>query len=730
MPTLGTDTDDADRFPAELFRGLPAFRPLEFLDFEEARLFAERTRHNLFTLHSGLVRLIQWHGRTIAARLSKRSKEKRKALFHAVNPYLRPTRPRVLEYQSDEKAGGPLQYLNYDDLAAGTHFVSLLATRGLHPVAGWAMFDKEEVSPTSTFFAVNASIRISGQEDDYGLAFQAQGQSMIELQEQMQAVPFGVGMQLLERQMDLLRFLTSVVEELLRDTDLSRPPSNSHPLTLDDIISTDALSLDERTFLRPYTLPPRFSIEWVMQVLLARLSAAADDVWLLRTDPLYFRSRMHQVARSRPPPAGPGKDAFWDDVCRTLVINAYRNLLVWTSAFEEAHAIQVSLIETPNPAANKTRSELSFRMACLECVLEEALTSALAALDQGLQIGKAGLTDIALKRNSVPKHSDITHALAELCQHGTLGSMRGRQYILLAADEVFTRDANQRSKLSMDSIGAISDLYTANSVLMALGYHRPQHSRLNSLQRSSEHGRLLGSISCIEALWAAGDDVPTHDLTRGCQNLDPSRPSSARSEKVAVAMLHSVWHTVDDFFTHGMGTSLLDLTKGSVGFRESKEGTRALDFHEHVSQCPLSFQAPIQADHDMLPFSATLLLSAKKRILNFFAFLFSESEEGEELNWSFEDFKLGMRQLGFRVEHVIASEYRFTPTSDSCFPEFPLSVHQPLPHGHFTRTDRRTLAKRLSQHYGLTRRLFRLSGELHAKLHSVSSSTSVSTDGF
>ncbi|KZT57425.1 hypothetical protein CALCODRAFT_496239 [Calocera cornea HHB12733] len=715
MPAAVAGTHDTVDSPPELIKSLPAFRPLELLDFEEVRLLADRTRRDLFTAHQGLAQLIQWHGRTIAARVSKRSRDKRKALFHTVNPYLQPTRPHVLECQGDEKTGSPLQLLNYDDLASGSHFVSLLATRGLHPLADWAVFDLDEVSAASTFFAVNSLIRITGRDEYYGTTFQAQGLEARKLQEQLEAVPFGVGMQLLSQQNELLMFLTNVVIELLKDTDLAQRPSDMQPLTFGEILSTEALALGERSSLRPYTFPPRFSIEPVMQALLARLSAAADDVWLLRTDWLHFRTRIQQIARCMSPPNSSAKDSFWDDACHILVMDAYRSLLVWTSAFEAMHVLQASLVRKASRSDENSTAEISFHLACLELIIEEALSIALASLSRVTQSrDTSAAPNTALRLSSTTENLDIMDAIGRLCRLGLGGSSRSRHHLLLAIDEVFLRDGNQvqSSKIVMGTAGALSSVSTANNVLMALRHNRPQHHRLDPIQRRLQYSRLLGSVAQIESAWKGGNDLPTHDLTRGCQNFDtvPSRLSSSRGGKVATAMLQSLWQAVDTHFIREMGTSLLELTKGGVGFSETQE-------------------ASIQAEHDSLPFTATLLLSAKKRILNFFAFLFSETEEGDELQWTFEDFKLGMRQLGFRVEHVMASEYRFTPTSDSCFPEFPLSVHQPLPHGHFSWTERRSLAKRLRKHYGLTRRLFNLSTELHAKLHSVPSSSSVSTEG-
>lgn len=80
----------------------------------------------------------------------------------------------------------------------------------------------------------------------------------------------------------------------------------------------------------PFSAPPRFDVENILELCNVRRQAAEDDLWLLQTDPAYLRSIITRFRNSTLYQRFDGKDAKHILVIMTLC--SVRRMLIWSWA--------------------------------------------------------------------------------------------------------------------------------------------------------------------------------------------------------------------------------------------------------------------------------------------------------------------------------------------------------------------------------------------------------------
>lgn len=163
------------------------------------------------------------------------------------------------------------------------------------------------------------------------------------------------GLLVLEIQERILRFLVTCCRLILHDLDLNKIDSEPTQKPT-SIVTASASTFRTVTALAneaPYRLPQRLDLARLCMLVEAKRSEVEEHLWSLREDPRYFALQLQDWAEHNgtmvPDKNGNrhvsvGKKSFWNRVCKSLIIHAYRSLVFFDEMFEQLVDLQKLMI--------------------------------------------------------------------------------------------------------------------------------------------------------------------------------------------------------------------------------------------------------------------------------------------------------------------------------------------------------------------------------------------------
>ncbi|CAG8950578.1 hypothetical protein HYFRA_00002787 [Hymenoscyphus fraxineus] len=262
----------------------------------------------------------QWssNGKTIASRWKKKSRDKRVG-------YLTTADPNLFEKQwfapmfTNKELGRPTQfdarkyrqiilldYLTIDGLKSDpTRLLGLLQNRILHGPEEWAIHDNQKLNWgwKLGFLDIDASnlcMLMHGPRYGELVEWDARAAHAEEI------IGFPRARMVLEAQEILLKFLRKVVEQLVEGI---KPDSDqpSLPLFRVELKRSGRIDLWSTYVNQPFSPPPFFDINDMMEKAIARKNMVGDHLWLIQTDPAYLR-RVIQIAAEGYPEGHPTEE--------------------------------------------------------------------------------------------------------------------------------------------------------------------------------------------------------------------------------------------------------------------------------------------------------------------------------------------------------------------------------------------------------------------------------------
>ncbi|KAF8192685.1 hypothetical protein K438DRAFT_1969816 [Mycena galopus ATCC 62051] len=293
-------------------------RPQAIYTPEEAARVVDDICPKLFNTWRRLRAIVFAHEETIRKRWSKRTTIKRKQLLQEVDPNLPKEHAPEIARLRDKTVTAILEqnrsdfvmpYLNLEDLSVnnGVQFLGLLHWRAYEFPSNFIWFDKEllhfgcRAGGIQRVHAMDCAMVTFGDEATYGKvlgysdrldnsdknspdSFQMEGVLK-------ESICFGTGLMVLETQTRLMNFLIDVVSKILCDIDLSNPVPSAPlaGLAITDPNTKFPWKSSARTSaLRPYNLPPVFSLDALAALLDSQYELAVQHLADLRTDPMYL----------------------------------------------------------------------------------------------------------------------------------------------------------------------------------------------------------------------------------------------------------------------------------------------------------------------------------------------------------------------------------------------------------------------------------------------------------
>ncbi|KAF1849227.1 uncharacterized protein K460DRAFT_279546 [Cucurbitaria berberidis CBS 394.84] len=284
------------------------FRYTSTLTDAESRSLLKGYMKDICEAQRYLRKAIQQNGDYVLSRWRKLTQTKRVAMLQQVEPDLPLKKGLIADLES---SGTPwrtcrkyrkyflLPYLDVYTLSKNpSTLIGLLNTRAKNPVEEWAPFDHNQLRNSwgqglfDSHFNVGAVI-LHG--PNYGTLTKWEAQAA----HRFDQVGFPRAQLIIEAQATLLRFLRQVVEKLLTGL----PDGASASATKWDAFIESGLKMEGDTVRwssfvnQPFTAPPRFDVDNLVSQVSARCESTNDHLWLLQTEPSYFKRYMHKIAQ-------------------------------------------------------------------------------------------------------------------------------------------------------------------------------------------------------------------------------------------------------------------------------------------------------------------------------------------------------------------------------------------------------------------------------------------------
>ncbi|EJU02649.1 hypothetical protein DACRYDRAFT_21681 [Dacryopinax primogenitus] len=716
-------------------------------DSEKAAAYLNRVgelRAELVELHGKLRGVCMAHGRTMANRWQKRQKEKRKS-------FLKTAFPAILEVPFDLPPGrielnrGPNEsFMNVEDLSTGSNLMSLLATRTLYRLSDWVPYDKN----TKSFEGFHCPwlVLLSGDNDSYACLISLDEQAKRQHKGMLGGVVgVSLGVIVLDFQIKVIKFLYNIVQLLLSDIDLSKPPKDNLPLTMADIIDLSSRSPIERYRLRAYSHPIQFSKEKLINLVLSKLLDVQDNWILLRTDPVYFHTRL-QTRALYPLRGMNGKleQSDWHAIMEQLVIAEYESLKLWSLAWShvqtlfglvhkseeknnnDCHERDLTANDSRKPttpplaeADHEDARSMAEESDCPETrgklmlsTTEETLARLHVILDfiverreslHGMIINAPTLKHLFQRTKqsgfvpskvtflrTVSRREAGQNALVDLIDPlWTLGDETSFVKVIqlprlyAVVDEIIQKDIHQRGRLPAVIHDIVSELQACDNALLEISIHPDRRYFLSEAQRIGQRDKLRGDVGCVQG-WSTTTAVPTMFQERYL--FDGNVPSQVQENKARRA-LQLLWQHFDPG-CHELGES----SNGSYGDTRHVEDISPA--HSHDISC---VGQPL------------ITVGVKKKNFRVLQILFGPLSEMEDSDVTWEGFLQALRAIGFRADRIFGTQWRVIPSNESPWPAYPISLQEPLPGPRLTWQQARFITKRMFRHYNLQQSSFIMS---------------------
>jgi hypothetical protein len=297
-----------------------------------------------------LVQSTKQYGDYILTRWRKLTQHKRAALLQTAEPNM----PLHKGFAAEAEASGAtwdthrkhrnyhlLPYLDVDTLVRHpVILLNLIHTRAIHPPVDWMPFDNEQLRTawSTGFFSVEFN---AGAVIMYGTNYGTWTPWEARAAHRADILGFPRGRIVLEAQATLMKFLCRVVKLLLNGLKEEEPPSNlKWQQLLAAGLKTTGDTATWSTFVyRPFATPPRFEVDNLLAIATARSNATGDHLWLLQTEPSYFKRHIRKLSQTQVVELSNNKEASATSICAQIAHDIKVHWL-WRDAVDEFENLQ------------------------------------------------------------------------------------------------------------------------------------------------------------------------------------------------------------------------------------------------------------------------------------------------------------------------------------------------------------------------------------------------------
>jgi hypothetical protein len=291
------------------------FHYTEVLTDDQARALLAHDLKDITSAQEYLRQSVTQHGDGIVEHWRKRTQQKRSALLQIAEPGLPEKKG---EHARVQYAGTPwaegrtssayrkyllLPYLDIETLVKNPAvLIGLIRTRASDSPAEWAPFDHEQLRSPWGSGLLNTSFN-AGAVVMFGPRYGTLSKWQKDAAHRFDIVGFPRGKLVMEAQATLMTFLRRVVEQLLVGIQLDRlhvtGDNSKWKTTIDSGLKMAGDTAAWSKFVQtPFTAPPRFDIDALVDLTKARVAATGDHLSLLQTEAAYFKRyirKLHQM---------------------------------------------------------------------------------------------------------------------------------------------------------------------------------------------------------------------------------------------------------------------------------------------------------------------------------------------------------------------------------------------------------------------------------------------------
>jgi hypothetical protein len=361
---------------ASMIANMPANmpKPSSLPSPDEVGQKARGLSQTIFRDWNDLNSIVERHEETLRKRWGKKSKEQKKKILLAAWPNMSTQhRPDLEAWRKESPAqrakGSKFRaaylwpYINLEDLMKPKSLLIFLNSRGRHQPHEFVHSDLERAvlgqttGATSPAFLNEYTMYFHGRTEPrtYGeiVSWDDDENAFHDMYSNLGMLP-GHGLQALEIQQEIWRFLVDCCKQLLQDLPPDSLTSGEVRPEPDSLTAQDSgfISLEITKMEEPYRRPSQLDFARLKSLASAERNSREDHLWELREDPSYFAEIMRDNEQHRseiildsygqkhPTLTQPGRALFWNRILGNVVVDAYFGLAKFDAIVKQIHDIE------------------------------------------------------------------------------------------------------------------------------------------------------------------------------------------------------------------------------------------------------------------------------------------------------------------------------------------------------------------------------------------------------
>ena len=489
-------------------------------------------------------------------------------------------------------------YINLEDLSTSKLLLLFLNSRGRHLPEVFAHADYDAAHLGMTSLAIQSpflnlhTILLRGQTtpNTYGrLVAWDDDDEAFDLMHTGIGFHPGYGLQVLETQQEVLRFLVKCCYLILHDMPVESLTSNDvpvqpeQPLPLRD--ESEWPSLAAMASEAPYRVPAHLNFEHLQALIAGKRSTAMDHIWALREDPGYFADVMGDYSEHRQETLLDvhgkrhpvlGQPLFWDRVLSNAILDAYGSFITWDVMFQQAtNLVELSKRYSSDVSATKRLpSQYDTALQNFMHFLNQASKGPIANLKIGVppspplrslfvrEPQQPNSTTIRVKTKSAVGKDALLHLFTTLWDEHQL-FLCGLPDVMDELDRLVQSDSRQKERLSSWVAQTISDLAVIAQIRREIGSYHPLLSATNEHVTDGMEADFSKSLSKVADLMNNAKGLSLASVGSPSEGRFQYPSDKRRTRETTDTMrkaefnLDLFWQTVDQHFTGKCGKTLL-----------------------------------------------------------------------------------------------------------------------------------------------------------------------------
>ena len=586
-------------------------RPPSFPTANKVRKEARERSEKIFADWTTLHRILERHEQLIRKRWMKKTRDQRKKVLATAWPNMSPThRPdfQALQRESPQQRSSGTKfkdafwwpYINLEDLSTSKLLLLFLSSRGRHLPEAFAHADYDAAHIGMTSLAIQSpflnehTMFLRGQTTPktYGqLVAWDDDDEAFDLMNTGIGFHPGYGLQVLQTQQEILRFLVKCCTVILQDLPLDSLTSNDvpvqpeQPLVLRD--ESEWRSLAAMAIEAPYGVPALLDFKNLQAIVAGKRSASMDHIWALREDPGYFadvvgdysehrQETLLDVDGKRHPVLK--RPLFWDRVLGNVIVEAYGGFLTWDVMYQQTTNL-IQLSDKYSSVASATKrlpSEYDTALQNFKYLLNQVSKGPISSLKVGVppspplrslfvrEPQEPGSTIIRVKTKSAIGKDALLHLFTTLWDEEQL-FLCGLPDVMDELDRLVQSDRQQKERVSPWVAQVLSDLSVIAQIRRQVGSYHPLLSDTNENPTDKMKTDFAKSLSDFaefmkykEGMSLAKFGTPSEGRFHYPSDKRRTRENT-NAMRQAESDLDVFWQTIDQHFMGKTGKTLHQL---------------------------------------------------------------------------------------------------------------------------------------------------------------------------